>query len=55
MDKEKIKRIFKEVKESESEELEKMPVEVRIKLQSGYLIGYADCWNKLYNKLVKGK
>lgn len=48
-----VERIFNWAKETERENLEKLPTEVMISCQSGWLLGYADCWNKLYKTLKK--
>ena len=48
----KIEKIYQELKENEDEALDKMPDEVAIKLQSGFLLGYADALVK-FNQRVK--
>lgn len=42
-----VKDTFKQAKETERENLNKLPIKTAIQLQSGWLLGYADCWNKL--------
>lgn len=42
-----------QIKQSEREGLTKLPLEVAIRAQSGWLLGYADCWNKVYLMLKK--
>ena len=42
-----LSETFEQVKNTERENLDKLPQKVAIDCQSGWLLGYADCWNKL--------
>ena len=48
-----LKQIFEEVKLEEDKKLNAYPKDVAVKIQSGYLLGYADCWNNLMVRLIK--
>lgn len=47
INKAKFESIMQDIKDSERDGLKKMPERLAIELQSGYLMGYADCWNKI--------
>lgn len=41
------------LQKNERDGLNKYPPKLAIQMQSDWLLGYADCWNKLYNKLIE--
>ena len=45
--------MFDKIKETEREGLDRLPESVAIQVQTGYLLGYADCWNKFWNSMTK--
>jgi hypothetical protein len=47
--KKKFKRIMQEVKKLERSGLEILPPEVALHEQTGYLLGFAQCWNMVYS------
>lgn len=49
-----VKDAFEQVEETERENLDKLPKKLAIQIQSGWLLGYADCWNKLRRILGVG-
>lgn len=50
-----ISRLLKRIRETENSELDKMPPEVVVNVQTGYLLGYADCWKKFAKALGEKK
>lgn len=49
-----VKDAFEQVEATERENLDKLPKKLAIQIQSGWLLGYADCWNKLRRILGVG-
>ena len=48
-----IKGWLQEIRGSEDDSLNRMPIEISAKIQSGFLLGYADCWNKVLKRVVE--
>lgn len=44
--------IMEKAKQTEREELCALPEEVVLHLQSGYLLGYAECWKKILRDMT---
>jgi hypothetical protein len=51
-DKKELEKIFESVRRTERDNLQKLPADTAIRVQSGWLLGYADCWNKLHKAIV---
>ena len=52
IDKKELERIFRLVRKSGRQNLEKLPASTAAHIQSGWLMGYADCWNKLHKAIM---
>lgn len=44
--------IMEKVKQTEREELCSLPEDVALHLQSGFLLGYAECWKKILKEMT---
>jgi hypothetical protein len=51
MKKKELLEIMEKIKNNEKDNLEKLPYPLNIQYQTAWLLGYADCWCKLYREI----